>query len=731
MSSRGKKSKSTAPPAQSTVAPAAVPAPRCDPPALAARPLPVRQAPLSRKRSADWVVCLLLGAAVFAVFGQTARHQFINLDDDEYVYENREVRAGLTLHGLRAAFLRPLGVNWHPLTTLSHMLDCQVYGLRADGHHLTSVLLHALTAVALYLVLRRMTGRGARSAFAAFLFALHPLRVESVSWVAERKDVLSGLFFVLTLAAYLGYVRTPSSVLRTLLVPCVFALGLMCKPMLVTVPIVLLLLDYWPLGRFAGGIAGSALPPLPISRLLLEKLPLFILAACSCAITLVLQTSAMPTLQRISLAYRMGNSLLAYAGYLKLFFWPFGLAVYYPYSDAPPNPWSLIAAGLVLAGVSYLAWTWRRRRPYLIVGWLWYLVMLAPVIGLVQVGYQSMADRYTYLPMIGPVVTLVWLVADAARASVNRRFAVSLSGSLAVLALAGLAAWQTTYWRDNLTLWTRTLDCTTGNYNARLHLGLAWSERGRTDKAIEQYDEALRVNPDFSEARFDLACALSTLSQIESAQRQYEAAIKIRPNYAKARNNLGMLLFNRGDVPAAAEQFRQALDVDPNYAMAHNNLGLTLMAAGQYADAAASYRRALELDPDFPQPHANLGLALGKLGQSAEAVAEFESFLRVQPNNSQVLGWLAWVLATARDDAVRNGPLAVELARKAVALSNGSDPRILDALAAAYAESGQLPAAIKTAEAASDLAAASGQNGLAAEIRQRLVLYRESRAFRE
>ncbi len=502
--------------------------------------------------------------------------------------------------------------------------------------------------------------------------------------------MLSGLFFVLTLAAYLGYVRKPS-VYRSLLVPCVFALGLMCKPMLVTLPFVLLLLDYWPLGRFTGGSAGSAVPPVPAGRLVLEKLPLFILSACSCAITLVLQGSAMPTLQKISIASRLGNCLIAYAGYLKLFFWPFGLAVYYPYSEAPPSPWSVLAAAAVLAGISYLAWMWRRRRPYVIVGWLWYLIMLVPVIGLIQVGAQSMADRYTYLPMIGPATALVWLVADVAGTSVNRRFAVSVAGAFAILVLASIAAWQTTFWHDDLTLWTRTLQCTKDNYIARLHVGLAWSDRGRPEKAVEQYEEALRVLPDFCEARFDLACALSSLGQIDAAQRQYEAALKVRPNYAKARNNLGMLFLNRGQIPAAAEQFRKALVVDSSYAMAHNNLGLTLIASGEYAAAAECYHKAIELDPDFPQPHANLGLALSHTGQAAEAVAEFEAFLRVQPDNPKVLFWLA----------------------------------------DAYAETGNYPAAMKLAETAHELANSARQIDLAAEIQQRIERYRRSQPLRK
>ena len=387
----------------------------------------------------------------------------------------------------------------------------------------------------------------------------------------------------------------------------------------------------------------------------------------------------------------------------------------------------------MLTCISLSAWIWRHSRPYLIVGWLWYLVMLVPVIGLVQVGYQSMADRYTYLPLIGPVAALVWLVADLAGPSVNRRFAVSVLGLLAATTWAGIAAWQTTYWRDDLTLWTRTLNCTTDNGVAHVHLGLVYMARGQSEQAIEQFETSIRIYPDYCEAHYDLACVLNSLGRLDAAQQKFprHLPIAIRPSHIRARNNLGMLLLNRGNVAAAAEQFQKSLDVYPDYAPAQNNMGLALMASGQYAAAAPYYRRAIELDPDFPQPHANLGLALTHTGQAAEAVAEFESFLRVQPDNAQVLGWLAWVLATARDNAVREGRRAVELARRATELSHGADPGILDALAAAYAESGQYPAAIETAQAASNLAAASRQASLAGDIRKRLALYRASQPFHQ
>ncbi len=342
-----------------------------------------------------------------------------------------------------------------------------------------------------------------------------------------------------------------------------------------------------------------------------------------------------------------------------------------------------------------------------------------------------MADRYTYLPMIGPVTALVWLVADLASPSVNRRFAVSVAGVLAVSALGGIAAWQTTYWRDDFTLWTRDLSCTANNCIAPLHIGLAYNARKQFYEAAKQYEEALRIYPDLCVAHFDLACALSSLGQNEAAQRHYEKALALHSDYVEAHNNFGMLLMNRGNIAAAAEHFQSALDVEPGHAMAQNNLGLTLMATGQYAAAAEHYRRAIALDPDFPQPHANLGHALGQLGEASAAVAELRTFLQMQPDNATALGWLAWVLATTSDDAVRNGPQAVELARKAAELSHGSDPRILDALAAAYAATGQFTAAVSTASSARDLALSSGQRALAGTIEERIELYRRGQPFRQ
>ena len=356
-------------------------------------------------------VCGFLLLAVALVFGQTVRHDFVNYDDNAYVYENPQVAGGLTAHGIAWAFTSFHVSNWHPLTWLSHMLDCQFYGLHAGGHHLTNVLLHAATAILLFLVLRRMTGDLWPSAFVAAVFAIHPLRAESVAWVAERKDVLSGLFFMLTLGAYAGYARRPFSLGRYLTVVLLFALGLMAKPMLVTLPFVLLLLDYWPLGRIGPhrrtGISS-------FRRVVVEKIPLLALTAASCVATVIAQGTAVIAIDVIPLPSRIANALVSYVAYMGQLFYPAGLAVLYPHPEGGLPIWKVAASSLVLAGISAAALVWRRRFPYLFVGWFWYVGMLVPVIGLVQVGLHAMADRYTYLPQIGLCIAVTWGVAQLA-----------------------------------------------------------------------------------------------------------------------------------------------------------------------------------------------------------------------------------------------------------------------------------------------------------------------------
>ena len=494
-------------------------------------------------------VCLFLAAIVWVVFGQTLHHEFVNFDDDAYVYENPEVSRGLTLQGIIRAFARFHADNWHPLTWISHMLDCQFYGLNPGGHHLTNILLHTTAAILLFLVLRRMTGFLWRSAFVAAVFAIHPLRVESVAWVAERKDVLSGVFFMLTLGAYVRYARRPWSFARYGLVLLLFALGLMSKPMLVTLPFVLLLLDYWPLNRFAG----SAVP----KRLILEKLPLLGLAGASGVVTFFAQTGAIRSFDEISLPLRVGNAFISYVTYLGQMFWPSGLAVLYPF---PANGWPLremILAPALLILISAGVFVLRKSRPYLLVGWLWYLVMLAPVIGILQVGSQARADRYTYLPQIGLCLMLTWAAADlCARWRCSRLILGGLS-TVILAALIYCAHVQASYWRNSESLWTHTLACTSGNFIAHNNLGNALFQKGKVDDAIAHYKKALQINPDDADAHNNLGIALRQKGKVDEAIAHYKKALQINPDDAEAHNNLGAALFQKGKVDEAIAHYQE------------------------------------------------------------------------------------------------------------------------------------------------------------------------------
>ncbi len=493
----------------------------------------------------------LLLLAVGLVFGQTVRHEFVNFDDDWCVYDkNPQVARGLTAPGIVWAFTQNHNANWHPLTWISLMLDCQFYGLNAGGFHLTNVLLHAATAVLLFVVLRAMTGRAWPSALAAALFAVHPLRVESVAWVAERKDVLSGLFFVLTLGAYLGYVRHRFSWGRYLAVMVFFAVGLMAKPMLVTLPFVLLLLDYWPLGRMSDspflhrttphGNRGAFVRDASFSktelgrfsfpwRLVLEKLPLLALVLVSCVLTVWAQREALASIECLPLWWRIGNTSISYVAYLGQFFYPAGLAVFYPRMGLELAIWKVFAASLVLLGITAAALVCRRRCPYLFVGWLWYLGMMVPVIGLVQVGSQTMADRYTYLPQIGLCIALVWGVADLCRSWAYRHRVCGISSALVLVILLGCAWRQTSFWCDSETLWTHTLACTSQNYAAHNNLGNALANQRRFDEAMAQFQKALEVKPSDAETHNNLGVALAGRGQFDAALNHYRRAWRSTP----------------------------------------------------------------------------------------------------------------------------------------------------------------------------------------------------------
>jgi len=442
------------------------------------------------------------------------------------------------------------------------------------------------------------------------VFAIHPLRAESVAWVAERKDVLSGLFFMLTLWAYAGYARRPFSLGRYLTVVLLFALGLMAKPMLVTLPFVLLLLDYWPLGRIGLHTAGIS------RRVVVEKLPLLALTAASCVVTFFAQGEAISSVEAIPLSSRIANALVSYLAYIRDIFYPVGLAVLYPYPEGGLPIWKVVASSLAVTGISTAALVWRRRFPYLFVGWFWYVGMLVPVIGLVQVGLQSMADRYTYLPQIGLCIAVTWGVAQLA-VSWRYRFRVyGAPAALAVLVLIGLAWKQTSYWRDSEALWTRALASTVRNSPAHLNLGLALAGRGQVDAAITHYQKALELKPSSSNAHNNLGLALAQKGQADEAIANFQKAVEIKPDYANAHQNLGVALEGRGQSDVAIAHYQRALELKPDYPdITHNNLGSALARRGQLDAAIVHFRKALELRPDYAEARNNLDLALRLRGQ--------------------------------------------------------------------------------------------------------------------
>jgi protein O-mannosyl-transferase len=496
-----------------------------------------------------WYVMLVLTAATLAVYWHTGNNEFVNLDDFLYVSDNPHVQGGLTPDNVRWAFTASYATNWHPLTWLSHMTDCQLYGLSPWGHHLTSVLFHAANAALLFLFLERATGMLWRSGFVTALFALHPLHVESVAWIAERKDVLSAFFFLLALLAYVRYVEQRGTG-RYLLVLTPFALGLMAKPMLVTFPFVLLLLDYWPLHRW-GAEDGPATGPPAAGRvhastrwqaaggLILEKLPLFLLSAASCIVTFQVQKSggAVSTLEMMPVLLRIGNAVTAYGGYLAKTLWPAGLTPLYPFPARFPVG-EAVGAGLLLAWVSVMAVRLRRRYPFLPVGWFWFLGTLVPVIGLVQVGMQAMADRYSYIPVIGIFIMITWAVSELAEKFRLPRIVCATGALLVILGLSAATWLQIGHWRNSRELFAHTLRFTNNNFYALKALGNALHGEGRVDEAINVYREALRINPGYAECHNDLGAALGAQGKLAEARESFSEALRLQPGFTSARRNL-------------------------------------------------------------------------------------------------------------------------------------------------------------------------------------------------
>ncbi len=575
------------------------------------------------------LICLGLIALVAGIYAQTLGHDFLNYDDNEYVTENPIVLQGVTLAGVKYAFGSICEVNWVPTTVLVNMLDCQLYGTWAGGHHLTCFLLHALGSVLLFLWLRKMTGCLWKGALVAALWAVHPLRVESVAWITEMKDVLSGVFFFLTLMAYTDYARG-RTLPRYLLVVLPLALGIMSKPMLVTVPFLLLLLDYWPL---------RGTPRARLSLLLAEKLPLLSLSVISSLATLWGQKAAIGAMSNMPLTLRIENAILAYGDYLREMVWPFGLALYHPIDPKGPNEWEVALVFLALAAITLWVLRERVKRPCLLVGWFWYLGMLVPVIGLLKVGSQAYADRYTYLPTIGILIAIVWGVDGIGRQDGGRivrwlhttTFRVRRITIILSLLIAGLAllSWkQTRRWANSATLWQETLDSIGENDKALMNLGEVLMQQGKIKEAEGVFRRALLIDPASRGSLSNLAATLSLQGRNEEAMQIFHEMIRLDPHESGPHNNLGSILMAQGKYEEATAEFRQAVAIDGN-PQARCNLATCLMREGRLEESEAEFRNLLKSNPVSPMAHNNLGSLLMSQGRLQEAIAEFRQALTI------------------------------------------------------------------------------------------------------
>jgi tetratricopeptide (TPR) repeat protein len=611
-----------------------------------------------------WLAAAALGGLALAVFAPALDCDFVNLDDPGYVTGNTWVKRGLSAEGFRWAFTTYACANWHPLTWLSLQLDASLWkgpDGRPDpfGFHLTNVLLHAGSTALLFLALRALTGCPWPAAAAALLFAVHPLRAESVAWVAERKDVLSTFFGLAALLAYAGYARRPAAG-RYLAVATAFGLSLLCKQMLVTLPFLLLVLDWWPLGR--AGVAGAW------RRLAAEKLPLVALAAAFSAIAYraqsvgggVIDSSALPA------AIRLANAALSYVTYVAKTFWPLNLAVFYPYRAYPWGaglPPALVAGSvLLLATVTATAVALRRRAPYLLAGWLWYLGTLVPVIGLVQIGDQAYADRYSYFPQVGILIALSWGAADLAR---GRRAPALVAAAAAVLALVALTRWQLAVWRDSVTLWEHDLRTAGRSPLCLTDLGVALEEAGRPDEAEEKLREALRLETRACLTHINLANLCFRQGRLEEAAAEFQTACELQPTFAEPLSQLAEVRLRQNRADEAAKLIDQALRLNPDLATAYCHRGLIEVARGKLDDAAASFREALRFDPDLAEAHSGLGNVLLHRHREAEGFAELREAIRCNPRFGEGYLYLAVALeqrhdfgAAARnyDEAVRCSP---------------------------------------------------------------------------
>jgi tetratricopeptide (TPR) repeat protein len=788
--------------------------------------------PMDRRETKSRVslVFAALITATFAVFWSVMHHGLVNYDDPQYITENEHVRSGLTWANLVWSLGTGYASNWHPLTWVSHMIDVQLFGLRFGWHHLINLLLHVANVLLVFLFLRRTTGALHKSAFATSLFAIHPLHVESVAWLAERKDLLSGFFFLLALLAYAGYARTDnrqsSSDIRAVaatrscnktmpdrrshlrktgcyvLALLCFALGLMSKPMIVTLPFVLLLLDLWPLQRFSFRIS-PAPPHPPLGFLLLEKIPFLLLTAGSCAMTVIAQGTggAVNSLDQLPFRLRLANAVVSYFSYLQQTFYPIGLSVFYPFRADYSGLEILSALGCLLI-ISAWAIKQAQRNPFWLVGWLWYLGMLVPVIGLVQVGTQARADRYTYLPLLGVFIGVSWGLGTMGFVSRKKQVAACFAASVGLLVLAGLAQKQVSYWQSTQTLFEHADKVTSRNYVAaanlateelnrgnyglanqlfnraleystncgpaatmKYHYGVALQLQGRGLEALPYLEQSAVPAHFAAERNYRLGISLLEAGRVADAESALNRALGAKPESPEYQLGQAALLFQQGRTQDAEAQFRSVLAKHPDSDRAHRTFADFLLTLKRPAEASAEYGHAVELQPTNAALRRLYASALSQSGKAGEATQQLEAAIRLDPLNAaaefelgelldrpgsgaqavphyaraleiepamvSALNNLAWILATSKDPALRNGQRAVGLAEQACKLTDWKSPPLLGTLAAAYAETGCFEKAITLAQRAKEEAASIGLDAVVKRNEELLPLYRSGKPVRE
>jgi tetratricopeptide (TPR) repeat protein len=600
-----------------------------------------------------------------AAYSSVGSLGFVTLDDPNYIMDNPKVSHGLTWSGVEWAFTTGHASNWHPLTWLSHMLDVELFGVNPGPHHLVNLFFHVINTLLLFVLLQRSTGATGRSALVAVLFALHPLHVESIAWISERKDVLSTLFFMLTIWAYIAYTSKPL-LRRYIMVFVLLALGLMAKPMLVTLPFVLLLLDIWPLKRF-----NLESPEREIAvKLVLEKLPLFVLIIASSVITLLVQREggAINTLAQAPLDERFSNVLVSYVMYIGKMFWPTGLAALYPIPKSIPL-WQPLGAALVLITITFAVFKFSRKYPYLAVGWFWYLGTLVPVIGIIQVGSQAMADRYSYIPLIGLFIIVAWGGYDLLMRGTSKRAPIFITLALVIAGL-GAATWvQVQYWSDAKSLWTRVLAVTSNNYRAHVAYGSLLAGENRHNEAAAQFAAAIRIQPNYADAHNKLGVELAAMGRSDEAVSHYREALRNRSDLGMAHTNLGNALVAQGQMEEALSHFERALEMDQDNPLALNSLGSALDDLGRVDEAIGLYRKALLINPNLSAAHNNLAAAFAKKGQLEEAAIEMSAALEIEPNNTNYHYNYAAVVLQQGDTG-----LALEHLKKALAIDPSNEP---------------------------------------------------------